>query len=70
MTLNDYYMVYDSAHEDHDVELIQLKKAKREYNLEREDSLIKSIKEFRAALLTQFEIHVALDIEDAALTIE
>ena len=37
MTLNDYYMVYDAAHEDHDVELVQLKKAKREYNLERED---------------------------------
>ena len=34
MTLNDYYMVYDAAHEDHDVELVQLKKAKKEYNLE------------------------------------
>lgn len=52
MTLNDYYMVYDAAHEDHEVELVQLKKAKKEYNLEEEDSMIKSLKEFKAALLT------------------
>ena len=32
--LNDYYMVYDAAHEDHDIHMTQLKKAMHEYNLE------------------------------------
>ena len=70
MTLNDYYMVYDAAHEDHEVELVQLKKAKKEYNLEEEDSMIKSLKEFKAALLTQFEIHASGDTPDFELTAE
>ena len=70
MTLNDYYMVYDAAHEDHEVELVQLKKAKKEYNLEEEDSMIKSLKEFKAALLTQFEIHASSETPDFELTAE
>lgn len=49
--LNDYYMIYDAANEDHDVKLIQLKKATSEYNLETEDPLISKLKEFEAALL-------------------
>jgi len=54
--LNDYYMVYDAAHEDHDVKLVQLKKALSEYNLETEDPLISKLKEFKAALLTKFKL--------------
>lgn len=54
--LNDYYMVYDAAHEDHDVGMMQLKKASSEYNLERDDPLISKLKEFKAALLTKFKL--------------
>lgn len=54
--LNDYYMVYDAAHEDHDVKLVQLKKASSEYNLETEDPLVSKLKEFKAALLTKFKL--------------
>lgn len=54
--LNDYYMIYDAAHEDHDVRLMQLKKATSEYNLETEDPLISKLKEFEAALLSKFKI--------------
>ena len=56
MYLNDYYMVYDAAKEDHDVQIVQLKKAIHEYELETADPLISKLKEFRAALLTRFKI--------------
>ena len=54
--LNDYYMVYDAAQEDHDVQLMELKKAIHEYELETEDPLISKLKEFKAALVTKFKI--------------
>ena len=54
--LNDYYMVYDAAQEDHDVQLMELKKAIHEYELETEDPLIFKLKEFKAALVTKFKI--------------
>ena len=54
--LNDYYTVYDAAHEDHDVALVQLKKAIHQYKLETEDPLISKLAEFKAALLTKFKV--------------
>lgn len=54
--LNDYYMVYDAAHDDHDIQLVQLKKAIREHALETEDEHIKTLKAFKQAMLSKFEI--------------
>ena len=54
--LNDYYMVYDAAQEDHDVQIVQLQKAIHDYELEKTDPLISKLREFKAALLTRFKI--------------
>jgi hypothetical protein len=54
--LNDFYMVYDAANEDHDLKEVQIKRAIKEHNLEVEDPLVKSLKAFRLGLLTKFKI--------------
>ena len=43
MHLNDYYLVYDAAHEDHDVTLVELKKAIQHHKLKTEDPLLKRL---------------------------
>jgi len=52
--LNDYYQVIDAAHEDHELQFLQLLKAVKHYNLEEEDPLIKALIGFKQALLTKF----------------
>lgn len=54
--LNDFYMVYDAAQEDHDLKEVQIKKAIVTYNLETNNPLIKAMKELKAALLTKYNI--------------
>lgn len=54
--LNDVYMVYDAAQEDHDLKEVQIKKAIAEYELETENSFVQALKQFKAALLTKYNI--------------
>lgn len=54
--LNDYYMVYDAAREEHNIQMMQLKLAIHEYKLTREDPLITKLEAFKSALLTKFKI--------------
>jgi len=54
--LNDFYMVYDAAQEDHGLQQVQIKRAIRDYNLEEEDPLVKALKAFRLAFMTKFDI--------------
>lgn len=56
--MNDVYMVVDAAQEDHDLKEVQIKKAIVEYHIE-ESPLVKGLKEFKAALLTKYNIEAA-----------
>ena len=52
--LNDYYQIYDAAKEDHDVEILQVRKAIKEHNLETEDSRIMALKRLQQAIYSKF----------------
>ena len=56
--LNDYYMVYDAAAEDHDVKILQLKRAIRDYKMEEDDPIVRGLSEFRMAMLTKYDVRV------------
>ena len=66
--LNDYYNVIDAIKEDHDVKFVQLKKAIHVYKLEEEDTLVKSLKNFRQAMLGKFKIILTNEKSAKALT--
>ena len=54
--LNDYYMVFDAAMEDHDIQLVQLKKAIRDYKLASEDPQIKWLLELKKGMQSRFYV--------------
>mmetsp|Transcript_4976 Transcript_4976/g.6629 ORF Transcript_4976/g.6629 Transcript_4976/m.6629 type:complete len:174 (+) Transcript_4976:970-1491(+) len=62
--LNDYYMVYDAAREDHDVDIVQLKKAIKEQNLEAEDQRIKALRNLRQAILLKYNCPARVSKKD------